>query len=260
MMEKEEIIRNILKSLLPMMDKKALVLLTGGTADYQEYQKMVDELLLTKARIAVTPAFKSLASVDISDRPDSRYIMNGETLYQEIDEINIIIIPVLTRNTLAKGAMGIQDNLVSMAIAAGFMKKIPILAVTENCSPDSGHTREKGMNLNESYNRMIAGYEERWKEFGAILIGREEFSSRLKKFLYPEIPIYSESHFPEQTSSEQISSEVYQVLTLKDVQRFSPGQRIRVSSRSVITPSAREALNETNIIVEIIEKKKGNQP
>jgi len=247
MMEKEEIIRNILKSLLPMMDKKALVLLTGGTADYQEYQKMVDELLLTEARIAVTPAFQSLASDEIRERLSSRYIMNGETLYREINEINIIIIPVLTRNTLAKGAMGIQDNLVSMAIAAGFMKKIPILAVTENCSPGSRHTREKGMNLNEPYNRMMIEYEERWKEFGGILIGREEFSSRLKKMLYPEIPIYSESHSPEQSSSE-----VFQVLTMKDVQGLRPGQRIRVSSRSVITPSAREALNEKNIIVEII--------
>lgn len=255
MMEKEEIIRNILKSLLPMMDKKALVLLTGGTADYQEYQKMVDELLLTEAKIAVTPAFKSLASSAVKDRLDSRFILDGETLYREINEINIIIIPVLTRNTLAKGAMGIQDNLVSMAIAAGFMKKIPILAVTENCSPNSGHTRETGMNLNESYNRMMTGYEERWKEFGAILIGREEFSSRLKKMLYPEIPIYSESHLPEQSSSE-----VFFVLTMKDVQGFRPGQRIQVSSRSVITPLAREALNEKNIIVEIIEKKKGNQP
>ncbi|MDW2798039.1 flavoprotein [Clostridium boliviensis] len=254
MMEKEEIIRNILKSLLPMMDKKALVLLTGGTADYQEYQTMVDELLLTEAQIAVTPAFKSLASSEIKDRLDSRYILDGETLYREINEINIIIIPVLTRNTLAKGAMGIQDNLVSMAIAAGFMKKIPILAVTENCSPNSGHTRETGMNLNESYNRMMAGYEERWNEFGAILIGREEFSSRLKKMLYPEIPIYSENHLPEQ------SLEVFQVLTMKDAQGFRPGQRVRVSSRSVITPLAREALNEKNIIVEIIEKKKGNQP
>ena len=255
MMEKEEIIRNILKSLLPMMDKKALVLLTGGTADYQEYQKMVDELLLTEAKIAVTEAFKSLASSAIKDRLDSRFILDGETLYGEMNEINIIIIPVLTRNTLAKGAMGIQDNLVSMAIAAGFMKKIPILAVTENCSPNSGHTRETGMNLNESYNRMITGYEERWKEFGAILIGREEFSSRLKKMLYPEIPIYSESRLP-----EQISSEVFQVLTMKDAQGFRPGQRIRVSSRNVITPLAREALDEKNIIVEIIEKKKGNQP
>lgn len=247
MMDKEEVIRNILKSLLPMMDKKALILLTGGTADYQEYQKMVDELLLTEARIAVTPAFQSLVSDEIRERLSSRYIMNGETLYREINEIDIIIIPVLTRNTLAKGAMGIQDNLVSMAIAAGFMKKIPILAVTENCSPSSGHTREKGMNLNEPYNRMMIEYEERWKEFGAILIGREEFSSRLKKMLYPEIPIYSESHSPEQSSSE-----VFQVLTMKDVQGLRPGQRIRVSSRSVITPSAREALNEKNIIVEII--------
>lgn len=247
MMEKEEIIRNILKSLLPMMDKKALVLLTGGTADYQEYQKMVDELLLTEARIAVTPAFQSLASSEIRDRLGPRYIIDGETLYREMDEINIIIIPVLTRNTLAKGAMGIQDNLVSMAIAAGFMKKIPILAVTENCSPDSGHTREKGMNLNESYNRLMVGYEEQWKEFGAILIGREEFSSRLKKMLYPEIPIYSERLSPEQSSSE-----VFQVLTMKEVQGFRPGQRIRVSCRSVITPSAREALDEKNIIVEII--------
>jgi len=255
MMEKEEIIRNILKSLLPMMDKKALVLLTGGTADYQEYQKMVDELLLTEARIAVTPAFKSLASSAIKDRLDSRFILDGETLYGEMNEINIIIIPVLTRNTLAKGAMGIQDNLVTMAIAAGFMKKIPILAVTENCSPNSGHTRETGMNLNESYNRMITGYEERWKEFGAILIGREEFSSRLKKMLYPEIPIYSESHLPDQSSSE-----VFFVLTMKDAQGFRPGQRIKVSSQSVITPLAREALDEKNIIVEIIEKKKGNQP
>ena len=255
MMEKEEIIRNILKSLLPMMDKKALVLLTGGTADYQEYQKMVDELLLTEAKIAVTEAFKSLASSAIKDRLDSRFILDGETLYGEMNEINIIIIPVLTRNTLAKGAMGIQDNLVSMAIAAGFMKKIPILAVTENCSPNSGHTRETGMNLNESYNRMITGYEERWKEFGAILIGREEFSSRLKKMLYPEIPIYSESHLPDQSSSE-----VFFVLTMKDAQGFRPGQRIKVSSQSVITPLAREALNEKNIIVEIIEKKKGNQP
>lgn len=255
MMEKEEIIRNILKSLLPMMDKKALVLLTGGTADYQEYQKMVDELLLTEAKIAVTEAFKSLASSAIKDRLDSRFILDGETLYGEMNEINIIIIPVLTRNTLAKGAMGIQDNLVSMAIAAGFMKKIPILAVTENCSPNSGHTREKGMNLNESYNRMMTGYEERWKEFGAILIGREEFSSRLKKMLYPEIPIYSESHLPDQSSSE-----VFFVLTMKDAQGFRPGQRIKVSSSSVITPLAREALDEKNIIVEIIEKKKGNQP
>ena len=255
MMEKEEIIRNILKSLLPMMDKKALVLLTGGTADYQEYQKMVDELLLTEAKIAVTEAFKSLASSAINDRLDSRFILDGETLYGEMNEINIIIIPVLTRNTLAKGAMGIQDNLVSMAIAAGFMKKIPILAVTENCSPNSGHTRETGMNLNESYNRMITGYEERWKEFGAILIGREEFSSRLKKMLYPEIPIYSESHLPDQSSSE-----VFFVLTMKDAQGFRPGQRIKVSSQSVITPLAREALDEKNIIVEIIEKKKGNQP
>ena len=105
MMEKEEIIRNILKSLLPMMDKKALVLLTGGTADYQEYQKMVDELLLTEAKIAVTEAFKSLASRAIKDRLDSRFILDGETLYGEMNEINIIIIPVLTRNTLAKGAM-----------------------------------------------------------------------------------------------------------------------------------------------------------
>ncbi|MBE5976434.1 MAG: hypothetical protein E7251_17780 [Paenibacillaceae bacterium] len=255
MMEKEEIIRNILKSLLPMMDKKALVLLTGGTADYQEYQKMVDELLLTEAKIAVTEAFKSLASSAIKDRLDSRFILDGETLYGEMNEINIIIIPVLTRNTLAKGAMGIQDNLVTMAIAAGFMKKIPILAVTENCSPNSGHTRETGMNLNESYNRMITGYEERWKEFGAILIGREEFSSRLKKMLYPEIPIYSESHLPDQSSSE-----VFFVLTMKDAQGFRPGQRIKVSSQSVITPLAREALDEKNIIVEIIEKKKGNQP
>lgn len=255
MMEKEEIIRNILKSLLPMMDKKALVLLTGGTADYQEYQKMVDELLLTEAKIAVTEAFKSLASSEVKDRLDSRFILAGETLYREMNEINIIIIPVLTRNTLAKGAMGIQDNLVSMAIAAGFMMKIPILAVTENCSPNSGHTRETGMNLNESYNQMMTGYEERWKEFGAILIGREEFSSRLKKMLYPEIPIYLESHLPEQSPSE-----VFQVLTRKDAQGFRPGQRIKVSSRSVITPLAREALNEKNIIVEIIEKKKGNQP
>ncbi|WP_313581681.1 flavoprotein [Lacrimispora sp.] len=247
MMEKEEIIRNILKSLLPMMDKKALVLLTGGTADYQEYQKMVDELLLTEARIAVTPAFQCLASSEIRDRLGPRYIMDGGMLYREMNEINIIIIPVLTRNTLAKGAMGIQDNLVSMAIAAGFMKKIPILAVTENCSPDSGHTREKGMNLNETYNRMMIGHEERWKEFGAILIGREEFSSRLKKMLYPEITIYSENRSP-----EQISSEVFQVLTMKDVQYFHQGQRVRVFSRSVITPSAREALNEKNIIVEII--------
>ncbi len=232
-----------------------MVLLTGGTADYQEYQKMVDELLLTEAKIAVTEAFKSLASSAIKDRLDSRFILDGETLYGEMNEINIIIIPVLTRNTLAKGAMGIQDNLVTMAIAAGFMKKIPILAVTENCSPNSGHTRETGMNLNESYNRMITGYEERWKEFGAILIGREEFSSRLKKMLYPEIPIYSESHLPDQSSSE-----VFFVLTMKDAQGFRPGQRIKVSSQSVITPLAREALDEKNIIVEIIEKKKGNQP
>ncbi|WP_277406974.1 flavoprotein [Lacrimispora xylanisolvens] len=216
---------------------------------------MVDELLLTEAKIAVTEAFKSLASSAIKDRLDSRFILDGETLYGEMNEINIIIIPVLTRNTLAKGAMGIQDNLVTMAIAAGFMKKIPILAVTENCSPNSGHTRETGMNLNESYNRMITGYEERWKEFGAILIGREEFSSRLKKMLYPEIPIYSESHLPDQSSSE-----VFFVLTMKDAQGFRPGQRIKVSSQSVITPLAREALDEKNIIVEIIEKKKGNQP
>ena len=246
-MEKEEIIKNIMKSLLPMLDKKALVLLTGGIADYLEYQKTIDDLLLSEARIVATSAFQSMASDHIRDRLSPRFLTRGETLYQEMNEINIIIIPVLTRNTLAKGALGIQDTLVSMAIAAGFMKKIPILAVTENCNPESEYVIEKQMNLNASYNRMLFEYEERWKEFGATLIGQKEFSSHLKKMLYPEISMSPEAHFPGQASSE-----VLQVITMKEVQGFKQGQRVRVSRRSIITPLAREALDAKNIMVDMI--------
>ena len=246
-MEKEETIRNIIKSLLPMLDKKALVLLTGGIADYLEYQKTIDDLLLTEARIVVTPAFQILASDQVRNRLSARFIMHGETLYQEMNEINLIIIPVLTRNTLAKGALGIQDTLVSMAIAAGFMKGIPILAVTENCNPESEYVREKQMNLNPSYNRMLLEYEDRWKEFGATLIGQKEFSIHLKKMLYPEVSLNPGTHFTEQTSSE-----VFQVITMKEVQGFKQGQRVRVSPRSIITPLAKEALDEKNIVVDMI--------
>lgn len=253
MLENETLIKNIIRSLLPALDKTSLVLLTAGSADYKAYQQTIDELMLTEAKIAVTPAFYSFIPPATMEWIKPRMITEGETLYRELEQVNLIIIPVLTRNTLAKCAMGIQDNLVSSAIARGFMTGIPILAVKENCSPESLHTREKGMNRNHAYNQMLLAYEEKWKEFGAVLVGPEEFNASLKGMLYPELMPLADIHIKDKADTESgISFTDAKVITMGDVQVLCPGQKIRVSSGVVITPLAKEVMEEKQVIVEQI--------
>lgn len=253
--KREDLLKNIMKSLLPVLDKNVLVLLTGGCADYAGYQQTMDELMLTEAKMAITPSFYKFMSDKDMEWIRPRLIRDGVSLYDAMEQIDLIVIPILTRNTLAKGAMGIQDNLVSMAIAKGFMTGIPILAVNENCDPNSAHSKEKGIHRNVPYNQMLLGYEERWKQFGATLIEPEEFTPVFKKMLYPELSdsfqqITRESRTVKADGAVTLANA--QVITMSEVQGITPGQTIRVSEKALITPLAKEALDEKKAVVERI--------
>ena len=260
--EQATLVTNIIRSLMPVLDKKALVLFTGGTGDYAAYRSAMDELMLTPAKMAVTSSFDTLVSEADLEWIRPRLIRDVTELYEEMRQTDLIVIPVLTRNTLAKGAVGIQDNLVSIAIAKGFMTGIPILAVTENCDPESAHTKEKQMDQNPAYNRMIQGYEKKWTAFGATLIEAEEFSTKFRDALYPELKEFRKTVLQKRKPGDEkeaasdekniCSDWCGRVLTLGDVQKLSQGQRLKISEKTVITPSAKEALDEKKIAIEIV--------
>lgn len=248
----EEIVKKIIQSLLPVLNKNVLVLFTGGAADAVSYQQTIDELVLTEARIAITPTFQTLLPPDKSGWMKSRLIRDGMELYKVLPHTDLIVIPILTRNTLAKGAMGIQDNLVSMAIAKGFMTETPILAVNDNCDPNSRHSIEKQINRNVRYNRMLLDYEDMWRQFGAVLVGPEEFVPALKRMLYPEIGLYPKRISEGAVHPVKANLQDMRIVTAGDVGQMEEGQTVRLSSGALITPLAQEMMDEKKVIIEIV--------
>lgn len=252
MNKNETVIKRVIQSLLPILNKNVLVLFTGGTADAPGYQQMIDDLLLTEARIAVTTAFQKIVSRGNTEWMEHRIVKDEFELYQTLDNTDLIVIPVLTRNTLAKGAMGIQDNLVTMAIAKGFMMGIPVMAVKENCDPNSKHSIEKKINKNLLYNQMLLEYEEKWRKFGAALINPEEFVPSLKQILYSEIQTYVQQAAEEAVAPMKANFQAAKIITAGEARLMTNGQNIRISARTVVTPLAQEIMDEKKVVVKIV--------
>jgi hypothetical protein len=242
-----EILRRILECLLPVLDKRVLVAFTGGSADAAGLTDTVDSLLATRARIVVSPAFARLAPASFLQRVDDRLVRDESEMRGFIAAAHLAVVPVMTRNTLVKAALGIQDSLVTNAIAATLMRGLPLIAINEQYHPQSAHSLEKGYSANPAYNAMLVDYERRLAALGATVVAGSEFADSVKKALYPAL-------FAPQEAREAAGPAFWRfsggtVLTQADIPSLPEGATIELPSPVAVTPLAAERIERLKLHV-----------
>jgi hypothetical protein len=254
-----ELLERIINCLLPLLDRQATVFFTGGAADADGLLRTIDGLLTSKAKIVASDNFMKIAPQSFRDSIKDRLLTEYGTMQAHIKNSNLIVIPILTRNTLAKTASGIQDNLPTCGIAAALMRGIPGVAVTYNCDPAGSHFAELGLNKNTAYSGMMRAHMRTLASFGVKMADKDEFVSVLEANLYPTIfgggerAATSVSAAPVQNICPAPPEGAVKLndlfITCEDVMSVPRGASVQIKTSAVLTPLAAEYIAGRGIAV-----------
>jgi len=242
-----DIVRRILHCLLPVLDKRVLVLFTGGAADADALLDTMESLLATRAKIAVSPAFSRLVPEAFLQRIEDGLVRDEAAMRLFLAEAHLTVVPVMTRNTLVKAALGIQDSMVTNAIAATLMRGIPLIAINDNCHPYASHSKEKGYDANPAYNTMLLEYERKLGSLGATVVQGAEFAESVKGALYPGIFARPAATVSPVAGGWKHSGG--RVVTRADIPVLPEGTVVEFPATAVITPLAMEQIERQKLVV-----------
>ena len=156
--------------------RKALALFTGGTGGFEEACRQIRMLKDDGWEICVlfTAGAERLFS---KEALENRF--KGFELYFEsrcgnrnlLQDVRLVLIPVLTVNTLTKIALGIADTPAAHLIAGALMNGIPIVAAKDACD---ARTFRKGVpgseKPSEAFAAKIDGYMKTVEGFGIRMV------------------------------------------------------------------------------------------
>lgn len=121
--------------------KKILVIFTGGTSGLAEGLAAVKRLqgLPAAVSIALSPEAQRIIGEDrikeYLGREVALYTARDQFPWEVLQEADLVMVPVLTRNTAAKIACTITDSLASTLIMQGLMLGKPVLAAEDSAHP-----------------------------------------------------------------------------------------------------------------------------
>lgn len=177
-------VKQVAESLLPLFDKHVTVFLTAGSGNAEALLNAVNSMLLTPVSIILSENFMSMAGTDVPMRC-GRLITEYAKMKESVKKSVLAVIPILTRNTLAKISVGVQDNLLTRGIAAALMSGVPVIAVRDYCNPESNYFKKAGYDKNPGYSRMLLEHEQRLVSFGVKMVDEQEFAEAVRASLYP---------------------------------------------------------------------------
>lgn len=249
-----DLLQRIVQALLPVLNKNTLVFFTGGAAAARadEWLKLVDRLLITEAKIVVSPAFCQLAPELFVQRLGSRLLTGEAAMRRFIQTAHLGVVPVFTRNTLAKASLGIQDNLITNGIAAVLMRGLPLIGVKDNYHPDNDHTRAMGYQANPAYNALLLGYEQQLSRLGATLVDSSEFTPAMERTLYPGVfGKTAQSREAKPQGSPTVKNLANQpVITWQELNGVAPGATVVIKENVIVTPLAQEYIKKQGIVLQ----------
>lgn len=129
--------------------KKGLVIVNGGTANLEQ---IIIELERIKKEYDIEIVF-SEAGIKVvgEDRFkdfDVKKDVTMENCNSLINDSEIILLPLLTKNTCAKVAVGIRDNISTYIISKALLAGKKIVAVYDSCIVNVDNEYGKQLNLN----------------------------------------------------------------------------------------------------------------
>ncbi len=182
-MDKNQLIE-LIENLLKEEKKNVLAVITGGS----HCQKDIYTLLASYPQVnywyLMSPAAKSMESLQFWTKIGTE-AESFEDMQSAVSKADCIILPSLTKNSLAKMACGIADNLALNAVQSAFMKCKPVIALDSCWNPESESGVLQGKNKNLEYNQLLFSYRDRLRMFGMISVSARNVKRVLDYVLIP---------------------------------------------------------------------------
>ena len=204
--------------------EKILVAITGSTNNLEQ---IVLELRKISKNYDLSLVFSEAASNIIDENVFSEFHIIKDFSIKNYDEIlsknDIILLPLLTKNTVAKLVVGIRDNAVTNLVSKALLLEKRVIAAYDSCI----------VNNEVPYAKLINSNVERLKDFGLIFVQAKELADYMLNKKDLEINSLREKN----------------VITAKDLKDLYD-KKIIISKNTVVTTLAKERAKENKIVFE----------
>ena len=214
--------QNIIEEFSPK--EKILVTITGSTNNLEQ---IVLELRKISKNYDLSLVFSEAASNIINENVFSEFHIIKDFSIKNYDEIlsknDIILLPLLTKNTVAKLVVGIRDNAVTNLVSKALLLEKRVIAAYDSCI----------VNNEVPYAKLINSNVEKLKDYGLIFVQAKELADYMLKKKDLEINSLREKN----------------VITAKDLKDLYD-KKIIISKNTVVTTLAKERAKENQIVFE----------
>lgn len=261
-MNSDELIKNIIVQVLSTMNKKILLFISGGGVNIKHIFNILASFKFINYEIVMSEAANGVIQEEFINKLEGKIIKDKNSMTSAINESELILIPVLTRNTLAKVALGISDNLLTVGISESIMMNKNIIALSDSFHPDNPVNISLGYSKNNCYNKFILNYENVLESMGVKFIQSVELKNRVYEELFHMNMILEKKKDGESKSVEVQNIEVKDkglkfnsnILTVDDIMSCLNRQNeIYIKRNVIITPLAKDFIYNNNIIIKYID-------
>lgn len=205
--------------------KKGLVILNGGTANLEQ---IVIELEKIKKEYDIEVVFSEAGKKVVGEEKFKNFDIKKEVTIENCNSLllenEIILLPLLTKNTCAKVAVGIRDNVVTYIISKALLAGKKIVAVYDSCIVKVDNEYGKQLNLNIK----------KLQEFGITFVE----SKNLAEYVLNE------------QKNQILDLKNKKIITADDIFGIK-NKSVIVSKEAIITILAKEKAQENGIIFEL---------
>lgn len=272
-MDIEDLLRPIIAQIINMMNKRVLLFISGGAVNLKNIFETLASMKMLQYDIVMTEAAKKVISKEYIANLNGRFIDCKVELTKAVREDDIILVPLMTRNTLAKCATGIQDNLVTTGIAEALMMNKEVIAIKDSFDPQNSKNISLGFSKNPAYNKFVLGYQDTLTNFGMKFIDADNLKRTINdKFsitnnVIENIASIDKTVANEQKVTKELKSEIKNanpivnkdtisekvlsgVLTTEDIiVAVNSSKEICVKEGALITPLAKDYIYNNKINV-----------
>lgn len=247
-MDIDELIKALAAEIISRLNKRVLLFITGGAANIKEVFTVLRENPLASYSIVMSEAAARVIPGEYIESLKGKIIREKAEMTGEINRADLVVIPVMTRNTLSKVSLGIADNLVTLGISEAVMMNKKILVVKDSFDPENPVNISLGYTKNKYYNQMLLNYCERLKNMGIEFTDAGQLSERLRHAL----GIKFESSKPPKAEKKIISN----ILTLEDLLGMGKGHvELCLEGGTKISPLARDYIESNGITIKYLREK-----
>lgn len=243
-MSVEELFKNLLRELLPLIKKRILVFISGGSVNLELLIEILINEKLNDYDLVISENAQQVIDQNLLKTLKANTISSLQDLETALKRTDFILIPALSRNTLSKITLGIADNLLTTGIARALMMNKEVIIVRDSYHPQNSVNIAKGLSENRVYNAMIMKYEKQLEEMGVTLIDTGSFRTTVER-----------NSFHKVTSSQSAEQEVYcnsSILTLGDVSQNQEKRILKIRDGTIITPLARDYIQSKGITLKFL--------